>query len=182
MHAYDRPNSRHGEDAAEQGYSDVGGVAPPSAALHSGSSSVRLVLVAHDPECQGVSDSLISLLKRDASTTHRVALEVDVQVVRDGAEHKEALAALMAQHPHIPPTSIFVLSLIKDGNPEEYKKVKAWTQAFKPPLNSHVITCLSAMQVCEKKNGRHTHKNHTLFLPPRRTRLFLCVTWRRLWW
>ena len=129
-----------------QGYGgSEAGLAPPSSALHS---SARLVLVACDPECQGVAEALTAIVKRDTSTTNRFSLEVEVATVSGKLHHRDVLQGMMSKFPHTPPTSMFVLSLIKDGNADEYKTVKQWTQQFKPPVNSHVITCLSAMQVC----------------------------------
>eukprot|EP01060_Flectonema_neradi_P019787 TRINITY_DN271_c7_g1_i1.p1 TRINITY_DN271_c7_g1~~TRINITY_DN271_c7_g1_i1.p1 ORF type:complete len:149 (+),score=19.42 TRINITY_DN271_c7_g1_i1:84-530(+) len=119
------------------------GSAPPASNLHSAD---RLVVVACDSACIQVAETLVQLLKKEAANTNRVVLEVEMQPVMEGEHHSEVLMGLVQKHPHIPSASIFVLSFIKDGNPDEYKTVKQWAQSVKPPLPSHVITCTSAMQ------------------------------------
>ncbi|KAJ9449986.1 hypothetical protein DIPPA_27446 [Diplonema papillatum] len=119
------------------------GVAPPASSnLHSAN---RLVLIACDPECLSVADSITAILKRDVAISNRVMLEVDVHSVGEKERHKDVLKTMLEKYHQIPTGSIFILSFIKDGNPEEYTTVKQWCAQYKPPVSSHVITCTMAM-------------------------------------
>eukprot|EP01063_Lacrimia_lanifica_P014476 TRINITY_DN21054_c0_g1_i1.p1 TRINITY_DN21054_c0_g1~~TRINITY_DN21054_c0_g1_i1.p1 ORF type:complete len:161 (+),score=45.70 TRINITY_DN21054_c0_g1_i1:33-515(+) len=118
-----------------------GGIAPPQSNMHS--TTERLVLIVSDADCVGTAEALVPILKRDMS--NRVALEIEFQPLADGASHRDALQMLLSKYPNIATSHVFVVSFIKDGNPEQYKNVKQWAGQFKTALNSHVITCVNAM-------------------------------------
>eukprot|EP01062_Namystynia_karyoxenos_P042341 TRINITY_DN30932_c0_g1_i1.p1 TRINITY_DN30932_c0_g1~~TRINITY_DN30932_c0_g1_i1.p1 ORF type:complete len:206 (+),score=50.61 TRINITY_DN30932_c0_g1_i1:84-620(+) len=123
-------------------------VAPPqSSTMHVDGRCDRVVLLATDRECAELAETVAATLKRDAAQHGRMALEVESRQVGDGEHHRDILQSmLLPKYRHMPTTNIFVLSLIKDGNPEEFRTVKHWAQQSKPPLAAHVITCMQAMQ------------------------------------
>eukprot|EP01064_Diplonema_japonicum_P010422 TRINITY_DN17687_c0_g1_i1.p1 TRINITY_DN17687_c0_g1~~TRINITY_DN17687_c0_g1_i1.p1 ORF type:complete len:165 (+),score=36.25 TRINITY_DN17687_c0_g1_i1:47-541(+) len=134
----------------QQGYGDgvqlppsEGRPAPSTSSLHTAD---KLVIISTDETCAATAESLLSVLKREAASTNRVTLEIDLQSVGPQEHHRDVLEAALARCPNVAGPSVFILSFVKDGNPEEYKLVKQWTSQFKPPLSCHVITCTNAMK------------------------------------
>eukprot|EP01065_Artemidia_motanka_P047724 TRINITY_DN7535_c2_g1_i2.p1 TRINITY_DN7535_c2_g1~~TRINITY_DN7535_c2_g1_i2.p1 ORF type:complete len:166 (+),score=29.91 TRINITY_DN7535_c2_g1_i2:97-594(+) len=131
-----------------QGYAGGGdGIAPPaSSSIHIDERCDRVALIVCDRASSDVAENVSAQLKREAQQHGRLNLEVDERVIEPGEHHRDVLQSMLTKFPHVPLSSVHVLSFLADGNPDEFRATKQWAQSTKPPLAAHVVTCTKAMQ------------------------------------
>ncbi|ORC91735.1 uncharacterized protein TM35_000053310 [Trypanosoma theileri] len=102
---------------------------------------VLVVLLTYDdPECGGAADALVEHLQRDsAALLDRCQLSVKPIAILHNASHRDALYRTLQDLFQVKPQDIYVISFLKDNNPEEYRKIRELCNGVKPSRLKHQV-------------------------------------------
>lgn len=100
------------------------------------------IITYDDPECGGAADALVDYLQRDAATLSQsmpgvASLSVRALPVTPGSSHRDLLFRAFQDLFNVRSEDVFVVSLIKNHNPEEYRKIKELCSS--PRSSNHQI-------------------------------------------
>ena len=103
---------------------------------------VTILLSFDDPECGGAADALVSHIERDIPP-QLATLSVKPISVLASASHRDALYHTLQDLFNVRPRDLFVISLLKDSDPDEFRKIKELCATAKSsPLEHRVVTHL----------------------------------------
>ncbi|KAK7195286.1 hypothetical protein NESM_000454400 [Novymonas esmeraldas] len=106
---------------------------------------LTVLLTYDDPECGGAADALVDHLERDTAVLegHCQLSVKPIQVLQNGA-HRDALYGSLQDLFQVKPQDIYVISFLKDCQPEEYRKVNELCSSVRPtPVQCQVLTHLA---------------------------------------
>ena len=115
-------------------------------------SSATVIVSYDDPECGGAADALISKLRPSSAAEAPIIVKpVPVTDADAGSTHCDGIVSVLQSLVSVPSSSIFIISCLKDGAPEEHRRIRelvggaqnSSSSPMPPPGNCQILTHLS---------------------------------------